>query len=143
MTHKLLAILTMVLATTFAKAEQPLLPVQDATTSTIAQILDDRADIPVVDAWTHAGGVLAFHIDRSVTFLNPTPDGLGVSIGDDDADEPAAQQVPELRTSYKDANDATHTIVTPVVSSTPAGLRNAIETHQRLVEAMQAIYPPA
>lgn len=50
---------------------------------------------------------------------------------------------PSITTSYKDEDGMTHTINTPIVSTTEAGLNAALETHRKLVRLMKGIYPPA
>lgn len=50
---------------------------------------------------------------------------------------------PSITTSYKDEDGMTHTITTPIVSTTEAGLDAAMQTHRKLVRLMKGIYPPA
>jgi len=67
-----------------------------------------------------------------VTIL-PRTRGAGV-----DMEEP----VPVIRTSWTSAGNVQHEVVTPVVSTTPAGIRKATEVHDALVANRQARYPP-
>jgi hypothetical protein len=51
--------------------------------------------------------------------------------------------IPTLTTAYKDEDGMTHTITTPIPSTTPAGLESALRVHRDLVRLMKGIYPPA
>lgn len=51
-------------------------------------------------------------------------------------------QTPMLTTTWTDANGVTHTVQTPIPSTTPSGLTKAIDLHNQLVAALQALYPP-
>lgn len=49
---------------------------------------------------------------------------------------------PTITTQWTDALGVTHTVSTPVPSTTPAGLAKAQATHDALVAALQAAHPP-
>ena len=50
--------------------------------------------------------------------------------------------VPTLTTSWCDKDGVTHTVSTPIVSTTEAGLARATTLHNRLVAIQQAQHPP-
>lgn len=56
----------------------------------------------------------------------------------------AAGDPPALKTTWTDQNGQSHTVETPIGSSNPSDrmIAAAIALHQRLVNAMQQIYPP-
>jgi hypothetical protein len=47
-----------------------------------------------------------------------------------------------LTTSWVDAQGVTHTVSTPVISQTPAGVTRAREQHADTVKWLQGIHPP-
>lgn len=49
---------------------------------------------------------------------------------------------PTLTTTWVDAAGVTHTVSTPIASSTPAGLKAATDLHEQLVQIMQRKHPP-
>lgn len=51
-------------------------------------------------------------------------------------------QLPTLTTSWVDAQGVTHTVATPIPSTTPDGLQRATDLHRRLVGILQAAHPP-
>jgi len=58
-------------------------------------------------------------------------------------DPPQGQDpVPTLTTSWCDKDGVTHTVTTPIVSTTEAGLQRALDTHNMLVNMQQRKHPP-
>lgn len=55
---------------------------------------------------------------------------------------PPGGPVPTLTTKWVDALGVEHTVVTPIASSTPQGLKAATELHERLVKIQQGAHPP-
>lgn len=49
---------------------------------------------------------------------------------------------PVLSTTYTDTAGQAHTVETPVLSSTPAAIRRAINNHKLMLAAMHAAFPP-
>ena len=95
--------------------------------------------------WVRVEGklVLALHEDQSWSCSMVDDEGqLSVSRADVATPQGQQAQVPVLTTSYVGTDGATHTVTTPVSSTTPAGLAAAGETHKRLVAWMQTTYPP-
>jgi hypothetical protein len=113
--------------------------------STPAQesILADRVSkSPIVSVSPLGFGVLAVHANRSLTYVQPSASGhMDVSFADDPQVGIDAS-IPGLSTTWTDVLGVSHGVTTPVASSTPAGIRRAIETHKELVKAMQQLYPP-
>ena len=52
------------------------------------------------------------------------------------------EPVPVLTTSWCDKDGVTHTVSTPIVSQTPAGVEKATKLHEQLVSILQAKHPP-
>lgn len=52
-------------------------------------------------------------------------------------------EAPTLTTTWTDAKGVTHTVSTPIPSTTPAGLAKATQLHLQLVQTMQTAFPPA
>lgn len=65
---------------------------------------------------------------------------LATSTTRDQGQNPAP--VPVLTASWVDAAGVTHTVNTPMPSTTPAAMTNAIQVHETLVKRMQALHPP-
>jgi hypothetical protein len=89
-------------------------------------------------------GFLVTHEDGKLTELAPL-DSEGIilaSFGRAPNDQSPQQPVPTLQTSWTDANGVTHTVTTPIPSTTPAGLQAATALHTNLVQIMQTRYPP-
>lgn len=85
----------------------------------------------------HENGML------SAVLVSPETGDISISVADEEGDHQDPAPVPHLSTSWRDRNGMTHTVTTPVPSSTPSGVRAAMATHQTLVNTMQAVYPPA
>jgi len=51
--------------------------------------------------------------------------------------------LPTLTTAWKDKLGVTHTVSTPIPSTTPAGLAKATQLHNSLVTLLQGLHPPA
>lgn len=62
--------------------------------------------------------------------------------GGGDTPQGVGDPVPTLRTSWCDKDGVTHEVVTPIVSTTEAGLTRATQLHDRLVGLLQARHPP-
>jgi hypothetical protein len=91
--------------------------------------------------WMDGTVVMALHQDTNITASVLAEDGVIVT-STTAPQSPGGGTAPTLTTSYLDKNGATHTITTPVVSTTPAGLESAKTTHRALVQLMQGMYPP-
>lgn len=99
------------------------------------------------------GGVLALHDDYRLTLslldvetnlVQTTTAASGAALWFVFPQGPVVGgPLPSLTTTYKDVGGATHTITTPIVSDTEAGLDKARKLHKRLVQMMQQDFPPA
>ena len=76
---------------------------------------------------TLPNGFVVRHVDGSLTTL------LDAEVPDEN---------PQLTTTWTDAKGVTHSVSTPIASTTPAGLNRAVQTHQALVTTLQGLYPP-
>jgi hypothetical protein len=104
-----------------------------------------RLQDPVV--WSQLcedGVVAALHVDGTMTATKLTEEGVLVTSTTALAPQGTSNApVPTVTTSYKDADGMTHTVTTPIPSTTPAGLESSMQTHRTLVRLMKQIYPPA
>lgn len=94
------------------------------------------------------GAIVSLHENGLVSMATIAEDGsLVMSFATNGAvDIPQGQvgdePVPVLRTSWCDAKGVTHEVVTPIVSTTDAGLDRATALHDKLVSRQQAKHPP-
>jgi hypothetical protein len=93
-------------------------------------------------------GLLAWHSPTSSTlFRLPAGEPIAISIATDDPRSKeqgiTGGQLPTLRTQWVDANGVEHEVTTPVQSTTEAGIRRAVQTHEALVDALKTLHPPA
>lgn len=102
----------------------------------------------VVDSKLVADAVVSVHDDAAVSMVGLVlPEKVLVcSVADGfERDSPQGQNpapVSSLQTTWKAADNTSHTVTTPIVSTTPAGLERAIQLHTDLVRSMKIIYPP-
>ena len=89
---------------------------------------------------------LSFHDSGVCSLVGMSAEGeLLIAVADNMNPEPVTQgqePVPHLTTSWTDVAGVTHTVSTPIASTTPAGLAKATQLHQTLVDLMQRNYPP-
>ena len=102
---------------------------------------------PVVEQSVELPNTLVcLHADQSVSMVSVVPgaDQLVCSVADARSlpQGPAPAPLPSLSSSWVSDDNSSHTVSTPIVSTTPAGLDSAIELHRELVRRMKAIYPP-
>lgn len=95
-----------------------------------------------VKVWMEGPVVMAMFDDGSFASGMMEEGVLIVSTADARVPQSPSGSVPTITTSYQDKNGATHTVSTPITSTTPAGLQSAKQTHQALVTMMQQLYPP-
>ncbi len=107
-----------------------------------APAAQDPSDPIVWSQVQEDGVVLALHVDKTFTASKMTEEGVLVTSSTAPPQGTGSAPTPMLTTTYKDRDDVTHTISTPVVSTTPGGMAAAITTHKDLVALMKAHYPP-
>ena len=120
-----------------------------------ADILAQRATIPIVATAPLAGGVVAVHSDGSGTWVaidqgelmlsiidQRTGPGSGPSLSPESVQQGGTAPVSTVTSSWVDVNGQSRSVTTPIVSTTAQGVEKAIETHKRIVDAMQKLYPP-
>lgn len=90
-----------------------------------------------VDVFLFQGDLVAVHADNSMTFTDI--DGL---LKGDPVQSTADEVLPILKTEWVDAKGVTHSVTTPVVTSTTTGFVKTLKKHQERVDAMQKIWPP-
>ena len=101
---------------------------------------------PILTTTEVGDAFLNVHIDDSLSLVTIAQDGtLLASFGDMElpksmmaVDDP----VPTLTAQWCDADGVTHTVVTPIVSTTEQGLARALDLHTQLVRIMQNRHPP-
>ena len=52
------------------------------------------------------------------------------------------EPLPSISTTWTDCAGVTHSVSTPIVSTTPTGTARAVEQHHIIVLALQRAYPP-
>lgn len=100
----------------------------------------------VVSTLEIQGDFYSEHLLNKYSLIGVSNDGdILASTGKDgiNTEEPqGSEPVPHLTTSWVDARNVTHTVVTPIASSTAAGVQRAFELHEKLVELLQRAHPP-
>lgn len=107
--------------------------------------LPAQSSSPVVLTTPIDSGMIARHADGSWSCVLADEGGVSLSTGKSGHDDPKEVQdpaVPVLRMKWVDRNGVEHEVTTPVPSSSEGGIDRAVRTHQRIVEAMQRLYPP-
>lgn len=114
------------------------------------KLVKERASMEVlVVSRCGTDGFIAWHSPATATLFRLPAGGepLAISIMDDD---PRSKEqgitggpLPTLRTQWVDADGVEHEVSTPVQSTTQAGVRRAVQTHEALVAALKALHPPA
>lgn len=99
----------------------------------------------------HADGTVeSLHRDELVSFMAVADDGSLCTSFATSSDTKAVvpqgplggEPVPVLTTTWCDEKGVTHTVTTPIVSQTEAGLTKALALHDKLVAVMQLKHPP-
>lgn len=90
----------------------------------------------------HENGVLTFATVDSEGTFHASFAGTTRDVESMQGPIGATDPVPTLRTSWCDKAGVTHEVVTPIVSTTDAGLDRATDLHDKLVARMQAKHPP-
>ena len=100
---------------------------------------------PVIDSGEYSGTLICVHADASVSMVRAVlgEDSLVCSVADARSlPQGPVAPVPTLSATWVSDDGSSHTVVTPIVSTTPSGLDSAIELHRELVRRMKLIYPP-
>jgi hypothetical protein len=99
---------------------------------------------PIVWSQVDKDGVVsALHQDGTLTASKLTEEGVLVT--STSAEPPqggGTSPTPVVTTTYTGQDHSTHTITTPIASTTPAGLAAAMQTHKALVALMKVSFPP-
>lgn len=105
-----------------------------------------EASAPPLSTTFVDSGLMSVHADGVVSLVAIDEDGtlLASFAASGGVDTPQAfgDPVPTLRTTWCDKDGVTHEVVTPIVSTTDAGLQRAINLHNQLVGIMQRAHPP-
>lgn len=89
--------------------------------------------------------VMSVHQKGEVSLVSPIfeENVMAISVAELEGDpQQGPEPVPHLTTSWVDNLGVTHTVTTPIPSSTPAGLKKSTDLHDALVKLMQAKNPP-
>lgn len=102
----------------------------------------ELAIVPIVSTSAMPGGSLSNTYANGVTAVfSVATDGSPVVTFLEQGPMPQ-EPVQTITTSWVDAQGVTHTVSTPVISQTPAGLQRAREQHEASVKWLQSKYPP-
>lgn len=120
-------------------------PAKAVKLESLAPVVTQTIESDLTVRTLHADGIVSLYsIDDEGTVIasfagtNGSASKLVTGMQGPIGDEP----VPMLRTSWCDEKGVTHEVVTPVISSTDAGIKKARELHKKLVQAEQADFPP-
>lgn len=98
---------------------------------------------PAVNTQLRADHVLTVHADGSVSMVGVVASEQVLICSVCDATTDIQDPVNScLSTTWRSVDNTSHTVVTPIVSVTPAGLERAIALHTELVRQMKIIYKP-
>jgi hypothetical protein len=90
---------------------------------------------------TKDGVLLALHDNGHYTASVLSEGAIVTSTTAPQGQGPAA--TPTLTTTYTGADGSIYTVTTPIASTTPAGMKSAMTTHQTLLALMKVTFPPA
>jgi hypothetical protein len=82
---------------------------------------------------------LSYHEDGIVSVASVAEDRLFVSWS---GQQGGGDDLARLTTTWTDANGVTHSVATPIPSTTEGGIEKSLELHQKLVKKLQTLYPP-
>lgn len=107
---------------------------------------------PIVATCVVDGTTVNVHADRMLSVVELADEGTPLASfafegREVDAETiapllPPGDPLPMLTTTWTDAQGVQHTVSTPIVSQTPAGLAAATSLHDRLVAIQQRAHPP-
>lgn len=135
------ALFSLIALLSFAIAPAQDIPVLNLRSAVIASVSMDSAENGFELYCEHKDGTISLFAFDAVTG-EPSGsyfDGPQQLLGDQGQDPMPATT---LTTTWTDDNGVTHTVTTPIPSSTPAGLNRSRTLHLDMVRWMQQIYPP-
>ena len=97
---------------------------------------------PIVESGRMGNAVVSVHADYSVSAVALSEKVVLCSVADARDDSPQDPPAACVSTTWQSVDNTAHTVSTPIVSTTPAGLARAIDLHTELVRQMKIIYPP-
>lgn len=99
---------------------------------------------PVIAQSFDGDALVNLHEDETVSMLSVAGDDFVTSFYKAGLQGPiVGAETPAITTTWCDKKGVTHTVRTPIDSSTPAGIDRAVELHDKLVARMQQKHPPA